>query len=178
MSQVPEGKGVRQALRSATTAVKNSLAALNQRAADVMAKGDYARAEALANKGREIQAFQAELAVLAARWKSISSGGTAEEGEKSASSPLWSYYQPILKALVELGGEATRSEIEARVERELNDRLAAGDRQSMARGRERWQVMVRRARRHLITEGWLEPNTGKQWKITAAGRRAANAEDG
>ena len=55
----------------------------------------------------------------------------------------------------------------------MSSSLQPGDRTGTGRGRERWQVMVRRARKPLITEGWIEAGTGKLWKITEAGRRAA-----
>jgi len=49
----------------------------------------------------------------------------------------------------------------------------------MASGRERWQVMIRRARKHMIKEGWLSAKSSKLWEITAAGRQVSEkqAED-
>jgi len=43
----------------------------------------------------------------------------------------------------------------------------------MARGTERWQIMVRRSRKSLAAEGWIEDRSGPVWRITDAGRRAA-----
>jgi hypothetical protein len=45
----------------------------------------------------------------------------------------------------------------------------------MAKGRERWKVMIQRSRRHLVSEGWIEKDLSKNWKITTAGRKAAIA---
>jgi hypothetical protein len=33
--------------------------------------------------------------------------------------------------------------------------------------------MIRRARKHLAREGWIEGGSGRLWRITEAGRRAA-----
>ena len=38
-----------------------------------------------------------------------------------------------------------------------------------------WKVMLRRARGPLKKEGFVESEKGKSWKITARGRRAAEA---
>lgn len=54
--------------------------------------------------------------------------------------------------------------------------LLPGDREPRGRGTERWQVMIRRARRHLVAEGWIESGSGEAWRITEAGRRATEKE--
>jgi hypothetical protein len=46
----------------------------------------------------------------------------------------------------------------------------------MAGGRERWQVMIRRARKHMFKEGWLSSRSNKVWEITAAGRQVAEKQ--
>ena len=56
--------------------------------------------------------------------------------------------------------------------------LQSADRDAMARGRERWRVMVRRARRHLVAEGWIEDRAGPAWRITDTGRQAAEKQIG
>lgn len=175
MKRVPGRREVGSALRSAESAVKAALKELNQQAGQLMARGDYAGAEGLASRGREIQTFLAEVKGLQQRWKGLTRGAGAS-GQVGKTAPLWLYYQPILKALVELDGEGTRQAIEPIVERLMKDSFEPGDTQPMARGKLRWQVMVQRARRHLATEGWLEPESKRVWRITAAGRKAAEAE--
>jgi hypothetical protein len=142
-----------------------------------MAKGDYDAAEALAGKGREVRQFLADVEELRKRWRVVRAArGTVAKGQ---STPLWEYCQPILRALVEAGGEATRSEIEPRVERLMAASLRPGDRSKRAGGRERWQFTIQRARKALVTEGWIEGDSGKVWRITSAGRRVAEgAVDG
>ena len=171
MKRIPHARGVAQALRSVRTAAQRSLKGLNQAASQRMAKGDYATAEELAAKGKEIRQFQAEVDELRKRWRAVCGGGS--RGAKKSATPLWSYYQPILQALVQAGGECRGADVEARVERSMSASLQAADRDIMAGSRERWRVMVKRARRPLIAEGWIEDRAGSAWRITDAGRRAA-----
>lgn len=171
MKRIPHARGVAKALRSVRAAAQKSLKGLNQAASQRMAKGDYTTAETLAAKGKEIRQFQSEIEALRKRWREVS--GAGNRAAKESATPLWVYYQPILQGLVQAGGECRRAELEAQVERLMAASLQPGDRGAMARGRERWRVMVRRARRALVAEGWIKDGSGKLWRITDAGRRAA-----
>ena len=171
MRRLRHAGGVDRALRSLRVTIQKALRELNQAAAKVMGRGDYAAAEVLAAKGREIRQFQAEVETLRKRWRELR--GRGGRGSKASATPLWSYYQPILRALVQAGGECRRSDLEPRVERLLGSDMPPGDRAAAGRGGERWRAMVRRARRHLVAEGWIENGRGPVWKITEAGRRAA-----
>jgi len=173
MKRIPNAREVEQALKAVRTAVKHALKGLNQDAGQLMAKGDYAAAEALAAKGREIQEFQAQVDALSHRWLDLRGTGDVEDQQKRAATPLWAYYQPILKSLVQAGGEAHLDDLEAAVERNLFEIIQEGDRAKMPNGCARWQVMIRRARKHLIAEGWAEDGVGKALRITESGRRAA-----
>jgi hypothetical protein len=51
-----------------------------------------------------------------------------------------------------------------------------GDRDEARKGRERWRVMVRRAHKPLVAEGWIEKGSGPVWRITEAGRHAADRQ--
>ena len=171
MKRIPQARGVVEALHLVRAATQRCLKGLNQTASQRMAKGDYATAEALATKGSEIQQFQLEVAALLKRWREVC--GAGGRGTKKLATPLWSYYQPILQALTQTGGECRLPELEARVERLMSASFKPADRGGMARGRERWRVMVRRARRPLVSEKWIEDRTGPVWRITEAGRKAA-----
>jgi hypothetical protein len=171
MTRIPHARGVGKALRGVKGAIVRSVKGLNQAASQRMAKGDYATAETLVAKGKDIRLFQAEVEALGKRWREVSRGGKASA--KGTESPLWAYYQLILQALVESGGECRRRDLEPVVERLMSASLQPGDRQGMARGRERWRVMIQRARKVLVSEGWIEARSGKDWRITDAGRRAA-----
>jgi len=174
MKQVPNSREVDLVLKAAVKAVKGSLKGLNEYAGHLMAKGNYDDATSLAERGKEIQVFMAEIEMLRKRWKDVRSTGKRKI-KKLTTTPLWEYYQPILKALVELGGKASRSKIEPIVKRFMESKFQPGDSDTMARGRIRWQVMIQRARKHLVSEDWLEAHTGSLLHITQSGRQAAKA---
>lgn len=171
--KIPHAQGVSRAIRSVRVAAKKALKGLNLAAGQRMAKGDYATAEALAAKGKEIRQFQDEVDALRKRWREVSGGGGG--GGKNAVTPLWGYYQPILLALAQAGGETRHAELEARVDRLMGTTLQAGDRTPASRGRQRWQVMMHRARKPMVAEGWIDKASHKLWRLTEAGRRAAEA---
>jgi hypothetical protein len=170
VKRIPHARDVRKALRSVRAAAQQSLAALNEVAGQRMTKGDYLAAEELAAMGKVIRQFQSEADALRERWREICGGGAAA---RKSVTPLWAFYQPILEALMGLGGESPRAEIETQVERLIAPSLMPGDRTPMARGRERWRVMIQRARKPLASEGWIETGGGATWKITEVGRKAA-----
>lgn len=176
MKRIPHSEGVIKALRSVRAAAQKSLKGLNVAASQRMARGDYATAEILAAQGKEIQQFESEVEALRKRWREVCGGEGREE--KRPTTPLWAYYQPILQGLVQAGGECRLTDLEAHVERLMSASLKPGDSVPTARGRERWRVMVRRARKPLIAEGWIEDGSGKLWRITDAGRRAAEQPSG
>jgi hypothetical protein len=171
MRRIPDARDVARALRAARSAVARSFKSVNTLAAQRMAKGDYEFAEALATKGRAVREFLGQVDALIQRWKEVAE--TGESSGKVESTPLWAYYQPILRALTDAGGEATRIDLEPRVLRLMSSVLLPADSAEMTRGRKRWQLMLRRARKALVAEGWLEAGAGKAWRITTAGRVAA-----
>ena len=175
MTRIPQTKGVTKAIRQVRDAAQRSLKALNQAASQRMKKGDYAAAEALAAKGKEIKIFFSEIDSLRKRWTEIS--GAQNREQTGAQTPLWVYYQPVLQAIVQNGGECLRTAVEDSVARIMKGTFQAKDNETLSRGRERWRVKVRRARKHLVQEGWLEDTKGKMWIITEAGRQAAEAKD-
>jgi hypothetical protein len=171
MKRVPHAQGVLMALRSVHLATKKSLKGVNVAAGQRMAKGDYATGEALAAKGREIGRFQTEVEALHKHWREVC--GRTSGKMRRAVTPLWAYYQPILQAIVQAGGAARRSDLEGPVERIMGPSLQAGDRSPMSGGRERWRVMIQRARKPIAAESWIEGGGGPEWRITDSGRRTS-----
>jgi hypothetical protein len=176
VTHIPGSREVEQALRSVERAVKSSLKEVNQHAAKLLARGDYPGAEAMVGIGRSVGDFGRDVEKMRQRWRSIRVDPEGLGGDSTDTTPLWEYYRPILRTLDSLGGDANRREIEQHVESELVSMLKSGDRRPMARGNPRWKIMVRRARKYLIREGFLEDGAGKQWRITETGRRAAHGE--
>lgn len=169
--KVPGGSDVSKAILSLRSNLKACLRQVNQQAGRLLAKGDYARAESLVEVAKAVESLRADVEELQNRWRGIK--GARDDGRKEAHTPLWEYYQPILQALQSLGGAARIGELEAAVGEAMNARLKEGDLRTMARGRPRWQIMVRKARRYMVKEGLLEGETGPEWRITAAGSKAA-----
>ena len=171
--KVPGGADVNKSLVGLKKSLKGCLARVNQEAGMLLSKGSYERAESLVAVAKSVDTFRVEVESLHTRWKEIKGGpqGTA----KAPRTPLWEYYQPILQALVDLGGAAGVAEIESAVGLLVKGRLVEGDLSIMANGRARWQVMIRRARKHMVKEGLLDSDTGMDWKITQQGRKAATA---
>lgn len=171
MSRVPQSAGVVKALRGVRTAAQKSLKGLNQLASQKMARGDYGAAEALAARGKEIRQFQLEVDALRKRWREVCGPGSTTK--KKPRTPLWGFYQPILQALVQLGGAGTRAEVETQVERVMSSSLQAGDLEVRPNGVPRWRLSVRFSRKPLVQEGWIVARNARRWEVTDAGRKAA-----
>lgn len=177
MSKIPRSAEVDKALKATVRAVEKALDALNGQAGKLMSRGQYEKAESLAQTGREVMTFVQEVEALRTRWRALCRGPQAERKAKNEKTPLWTYYQPILRALEALGGEAKREPLMAEVEKLMAADFKASDRDPLSGGKfQRWQVMVLRARKHMVQEGWIESGGGFSWRITNAGRRAAKAD--
>lgn len=174
MKRIPHAREVSKAMRSLKSSVKTVWKGVNRAAGKAITKGNYGVGEELAARGRTMKEFLGAVEALEREWRTLARGSAGVAGKQApARLPQWEYYQPILQALLELGGEARKSEFEPLVERLLAGRLQAADRELMSGGRERWRVMVNRARRHLRTEGWIMDRGGTAWRISPAGRQAA-----
>jgi hypothetical protein len=177
MAAIPNKRAVSQAIRSVRRALKQTIKEINQTAADLAKKGAYERAEAAMTKGRELMNFREEIAGIEQKWKQVCGSGKAQNAASGeVSLAAWQYYAPILRSLVALGGKVSLSDLEAEFLRQMEPHLQVGDRSHMAGGRERWQVMIRRARKHIVKEGWLLSRSNKLWEITAAGRQVAEKQ--
>ena len=169
--KVPGSANVNRSLMGLRKSLKECLSLVNQEAGMLLSKGRYTRAESLVKVAKSVDTFRVEVASLHTRWKEIK--GEPQGTARSPLTPLWEYYQPILQVLVDFNGAARISEIEPAVGLLMKERLVKGDLSSMARGRARWQVMIRKARKHMVKEGLLDSDTGLEWKITQQGRKAA-----
>lgn len=179
MKRIPHAQVVAKAFRSVESAIQKALKGVNRAAGQRMAGGDYPNAEALIAKAKEIRQFQSEIDSVSGKWREICATSKSKQAATDQSTtPLWQYYQPILRALTQLGGEARRAELEASVHDIMAAAWLPGDSSASASGRERWRKMVQRSRKHLTTEGWIEKRSGPIWKITESGRRAAEKSGG
>lgn len=159
------------ALRAAKRELRAARKAILAEAGKRMARGDAERAQALAAQADQIEGFSGELEQLISRWREVRRSGRGRQQGKAT--PIWRYYQPILRAIVEAGGEATQAQLEPLVEAQMHADLLEADLRRAARGRPLWQSAVARARRPMTTEGWIDARRGPLWRITALGRKAA-----
>jgi hypothetical protein len=169
-NKMPGSREVERALRQSVREIKAALKEINQQAGKLVARGDYGAAEELVQVGRTVTAFGAEVEALQSRWLDLQESATKELTTERT--PLWEYYKPILVALVELGGDATLSQVEEKVEPILGGVLNPGE-LSMSGDKLSWKRAVRRARRHMVKEGFLEDHSGLRWRITEQGRSVA-----
>jgi hypothetical protein len=175
MTKVPGAGGVERAIRNVKREIKGSLKQIHHHASKLLSRGNYAGAQALVDVARLVGTFELEVETLREKWRSLRGGGTSS-GAKVEKTPLWEYYRPILQALVSGDGRASTSELLSRVEPLLAKALKPEDFETMSNGRPRWQVMVRRARRPMRKEGFIEADGGKEWRITSVGRKAASGQ--
>ncbi len=175
MAQVPRHQEVMKAIRSLARQTQLATKEANQTAAKRLARGDYVGAQSLINVAQAISAFGNEVSALNSRWREVRAVGKGPKKEKNSQTPLWEFYRPILQALVAIGGDATREDIEGKLEETLAGSLKAGDLVTNAHGLPRWKVMVGRARKHMIAEGFVTGENLLRWKITSKGEQAAKS---
>jgi len=177
MAAIPNKRAVSQALKSTRRALKQTIKELNQSAADLARKGAYERAEEAMSKGRELMHFREEIVGVEKKWKQMcGSGHSQNKASNDVALAAWQYYAPIARSLVALGGKASLTDLEAEFIRQMEPRLRAGDHSQMAGGREHWQVLIRRARKHMVKEGWILSKNNKLWEISTSGRQVAEKQ--
>ena len=92
---------------------------------------------------------------------------------------LKAYEQPILQALAERGGRASRSEIIAALSEMMADQHSARDLELLPSGPPRWQPRVGKVRARLVRRGWLRVGKGRgcEWELTDRGWTMTAAQE-
>lgn len=168
MSRPPRTREVATALRGAEQEVAQAIKEQNARAASELARGHYATAEGMVQTARDLTDFRARVKALRTEWRALKGPAPGGSGSGEECTKLWEYFEPIQDCLRSLGGEAKRQELEGAIEPFLADRLKPGDQAAMSNGLPRWKVMVRRARKAMITEGLLADTPGR-WRLADRG---------
>jgi integrase len=95
------------------------------------------------------------------------------------------YEQPILNALADLGGTATRGEIAKRVRDELAPRMTPVDLERVPSGMLRWETHLSKARSNLVGKGLVKADSRRgRWELESsdwvgrASRRVITSEIG
>jgi hypothetical protein len=172
MRKVPSAAGVARALRGVKKELKACLRQIHQQAAKMISKGNYAGSQTLVNAAQAVRGFTVEVEGFSVKWRSLggSVAGPSASGERT---PLWGYYEVILQALSSANGRVSTADLISRLEPIIGKTLKSSDLEPMSDGLPRWQRMVKRARKHMLKEGFIEAGRGADWRITATGRRAA-----
>lgn len=83
------------------------------------------------------------------------------------------FREPILRALAEAGGRSTRRDVLARIGVEMAEKLGKADLEDH-RGAPRWHMHADLARRHLVQEGLMRPDSREgKWELSEAGLRSS-----
>lgn len=91
--------------------------------------------------------------------------------QKGQRTPEKAYYQPILKALNELGGSAKTNDVLERLEQALKGVLKGIDYETLASGTVRWRNTAQFARNMMVKDGRLKSKSPRGiWEISEAGR--------
>jgi len=147
---------------------------------------DFRKVNEARNQAEKITAFRDKIAALRKEWETI--GGTAVEGDeetraerrnlgrlrKGQRTPEAAYYQPILRALVDLGGSAKMQAVLEKVHVAMKPILKAVDHQPLASEPDmpRWRNSAQWARNSMRQEGLLKDDSPHgTWEITDAGRK-------
>ncbi len=176
---LPRGPQIRKAYKALIREIDLSLKEVNRRAAKLMQRGNYAGAQQVMSQAQAVQAYLTEVKAMQKRLGAIRGGGGGKvKATKNQQHALWEYYQPILKALAAIGGEGTRSEIEDKFAELFPDWLQPGDQAMMSGDRPRWKVMIGRAKKPMLAEGFVEAPNVMRWRVTEDGRKAASKKPG
>ncbi|MCS6910466.1 MAG: winged helix-turn-helix domain-containing protein [Anaerolineales bacterium] len=155
-------------------AVKNT----RQAAAAAAQEGDYDEAQTLLEEARKIEKFMAEIRRKQREWADLGSRSRGKKGAvgprlpRGQRTPEEAFRLPILRALVELDGQAPMSEVLDRVFAEMKSQLKPADLRSLPSDAKtpRWRNTAQWARQALVSEGLLRNDTPRgKWAISEKG---------
>jgi hypothetical protein len=170
--KVPKRAQVDRAIRGVKLQARSTLRAVNLHAGKLLSRGRYAEAEELMRIGRSIDSFQVRIDDLRTAWREVSASSKSKRAAEERT-PLWRFYHPIAKALLNIGGTGTRADLEKALPPFLQGLTTPADMTVGAKGMARWKVMLKRARRPMVKERFLEPVGGAKWVLSADGKRMA-----
>ena len=113
-----------------------------------------------------------------ALWKALRSRrpgavvGKEHRPRRTELTPPREFWKPLLEALVERGGQASRAEVHKAVEKKMNNRLKPGDYELNRDGTTKWGKQLDYQRLAMVHEGLLKSNSPRRvWEITDKGRQ-------
>jgi restriction system protein len=167
------------------------LPGLNQQASRLIEEQRYPEAGELISKAEKVVSLQTQIKTLQDAWHSLGVSAiesallTEVDSQKEMQTlqkqfraePYSSYKEfrmPILQALVNLGGRATRQRVLMELEKIMADQLTENDWHTQPSNRKkiRWHNIASNARTHLYNEGLIMVDVKQGvWEITPEGRK-------
>jgi integrase len=91
---------------------------------------------------------------------------------------LAAYEGPILRALADRGGQASRKEIVEAVGEALKRRHSQRDLEPLPSGPPRWKARVPKAKSRLVERGWIEADSARgEWELSRLGRAKVRRDE-
>jgi restriction system protein len=149
-------------------------------------KHDHDAARKAADCANQIVDFRDQVVSLQREWESLmlslhdrkeETSGTQQPAPKrlprGMSTPQSAYRQPILQALIEMGGSGHMSDVLARVEQLMRGKLKELDYEPLpSDGTLRWSKSAQWTRNRMAREGLLKEDSPRGiWEISEAGRQ-------
>jgi len=164
--------------------------------AEVSEKQDFEKAKKLIDLAQRIKNYKNRLIAFKKEWIEIvgddkaiitgieisSQNGSSEQKErvpgelkqknkKGMRTPEREFIIPILESLIGLGGKGKVNEVLSLVFEKMKNKLRSYDLEKIPSGEIRWRNTARWARKMMIQEGLLEPNSPSGiWEVTDKGR--------
>lgn len=167
--------------------VQAAIEDIAQRLAQAGTGEDFATAEGLADKGKQMKAFRDKVLALKGEWEQglakVSRArrrSKRRRSRKAASSarktPQEAFAKPVLRALLEMGGSARVARVLDRVGQMMATRLNERDREALPSNPKtiRWRNSAQWARLRLVEGGLLASDSPRGvWRLTDQGKEAA-----
>jgi hypothetical protein len=170
--------------------IEEAIEGLNRKGASAFQKGDYARATALTERGSRMATFRGKVAALQKEWdkgfppakskprpkkrKTKARRKRRKRLRRGLRTPEEAYYAPILQALVDAGGAASRAAVLETVGAAMEEEFNRYDRSSLRStpGIPRWRTSAQWARNAMVNDGRMAADSPRgTWEIAAGGRR-------
>lgn len=171
----PMNTRVEQAFESFITELETIRAEIDSEIEQALQRKEYNRMGTLAQKAgqlceliEKVQLLRAGITPPAPAVESVRRARGAEDATHQKA-----YTLPLLQALVDLDGEASREDVLKRVHELMKDKLKPADYEELPSGKGiRWQTKVAWLRFELRKQGYLRADTSKGiWAITEQGRQ-------
>ncbi len=171
----------------------NEIAEINKEGSKAFEKGNYAEAKKIIGTVQKITELRNKLMFLRKQWEAISSTKGKTRNKKIVNSSSKgrlsrglrtseeSFYVPILKTLVDLGGDGKVREVVNEVGNRLRNILKDVDYKPLPSKPDqlRWENAVRWARNEMVNSGLLKSKSPRGiWEISEKGRKYLNTRQG